>query len=547
MSPDSLISIGHWSPDRTPPRFSPAELTEAIGQFRRPVHVIRNGAQGPLGLGMAGTASLGAKSGASDGNGASSYPLLATLPALYPEWLGDRSFLEAHGVRFAYVAGAMANGIATTELVIAMARAQMLGFFGSGGLELDQVARAIDEIQAALGDSIPNWGANLIHSPNEPELEEQIVDLYLRRTVRRVSAAAYMRLTPPLVRFACTGLTETPQGTIARRNHVFAKLSRPEVARHFLSPAPRPILDSLVARGMLTETEARLASRLPLAEDITVEADSGGHTDNRPLAVLLPMIMAQRDQAVADHGYPRPIRVGAAGGLGTPAAIAAAFSLGAAYVLTGSVNQAAQEAGLAEAGKQLLTQAGIADVAMAPSPDMFELGVKVQVLKRGTLFAARANQLFDLYRSYDSIDALPAAIRTRLEQEIFKGSLDQVWHDTRAYFGKRAPAEIERAQKDPKHRMALVFRWYVGKASRWAIAGEKGRRSDYQIWCGPAMGAFNAWAKGSFLEEQINRTVVQIARNLLEGAAVITRAHQLRSYGLSLPETVFNFRPRPLR
>jgi hypothetical protein len=29
-------------------------------------------------------------------------------------------------------------------------------------------------------------------------------------------------------------------------------------------------------------------SRVPLACDITVEADSGGHTDNRPLSVLLP-------------------------------------------------------------------------------------------------------------------------------------------------------------------------------------------------------------------------------------------------------------------
>jgi trans-AT polyketide synthase/acyltransferase/oxidoreductase domain-containing protein len=547
MPPDSLITIGHWTPDGSPPRFAPADLSEAIGQFRRPVHIIRNGPRGPLGLGSAGTPSLASQSAVGGPQSDEAYPLLATLPALYPEWLGDRSFLDIHGVRFPYVAGAMANGIATADLVIAMARAEMIGFFGSGGLAPGKVADAIDEIMAALGDGSSNWGANLIHSPNEPAMEEQIVDLYLSRGVRRISAAAYMRLTPPLVRFACTGLTEAPDGTIERRNYVFAKLSRPEVARHFLAPAPRPILDGLVASGLLTESEASLASHVPLAEDITVEADSGGHTDNRPLAVLLPTIMAQRDQAVADHGYRRPIRVGAAGGLGCPAAVAAAFSLGAAYVLTGSVNQSAQEAGLAPVSKQLLAQAGIADVAMAPSPDMFELGVKVQVLKRGTLFAARANQLFDLYRSHDSIEAIPAALRQRLEQEIFKGSLDQVWRDTQAYFGQRAPAEIERAERDPKHRMALVFRWYIGRASRWAIAGDEGRRSDYQIWCGPAMGAFNAWAKGSFLEDRANRTVAQIARNLLEGAAQVTRAQQLRSYGLPVPETVFNFRPRPLR
>ena len=48
--------------------------------------------------------------------------------------------------------------------------------------------------------------------------------------------------------------------------------------------------------------------------------------------------------------------------------------------------------------------------------------------------------------------------------------------------------------------MALVFRWYLGQSSRWANAGEPTRKLDYQVWCGPAMGAFNEWAKGSFLE-----------------------------------------------
>jgi hypothetical protein len=60
------------------------------------------------------------------------------------------------------------------------------------------------------------------------------------------------------------------------------------------------------------------------------------------------------------------------------------------------------------------------------------------------------------------------------------------------------------------------------------------------------MGSFNAWVKGTFLQEPENRTVVQIALNLLEGAAAITRAQQLRSYGVAVPESSFDFRPRPL-
>ena len=449
-------------------------------------------------------------------------------------------------MRFPYVTGAMANGIATTRLVIAMAEAGMLGFFGAAGLALPRVEAAVDELARTLGHHGAPWGSNLIHSPNEPALEMGAVELYLRRGVRRVSASAFMSLTPSVVRYAARGLRVDPSGRIRRDNYVFAKISRPEVAREFLSPAPGEMLEALVAQGHLTREEASLAQRVPVAEDITVEADSGGHTDNRPLPALLPVILQLRDELALKHQYSRPVRVGAAGGLGTPGAVAAAFSLGADYVLTGSVNQAAAESGLSEEGRRMLATATIADVGMAAAADMFELGVKLQVLKRGTMFAVRANRLYELYRDYASLDAIPEAQRARAEKEIFRMPLDEVWVHTRDFWAKREPAELEQAEREPKHKMALCFRWYLGLSSRWAISGEADRRVDYQIWCGPAMGAFNAWVKGSFLEPPEARGAVQIAKNLLEGAAVVTRAQQLRSYGVPVPSAAFDFRPRPL-
>ena len=509
----------------------------AVSRVREPAHLVRDPA-GRMGVAFGGEGLSGTPTG-------DQYPWMGSLPALYPEWLGDRSFLEVHGLRFPYVAGAMANGISSPALVIAMARAGMLGIFGSAGLGLARVEQGLDEVQRALAPNQP-WGSNLIHSPNEPELEEALVDLYLRRGVRRVCASAYMALTPAVVRYAASGLTEGPSGAVLRPNRLLAKVSRPEVAQRFLSPAPAALLDALVSQGRLAPAEAALAGRLPLAEDLTVEADSGGHTDNRPLPALFPTIATLSEQVAVHHGYPRPARVGAAGGLGTPSAVAAAFSLGAAYVLTGSVNQACVESGLSADGKAMLAQAGIADVMMAPAADMFELGVKVQVLKRGTLFGVRALKLYDLYRAHDSLESIPASERTRLEAEILGRTVDQVWEETRRFFSERQPGEIERAERDPRHRMALVFRWYLGKSSRWPIEGVAERRADYQIWCGPAMGAFNAWTTGSFLADLQKREVVQIARNLLEGAAVATRAQQLRSYGVPVPPSAFAFRPRPL-
>ncbi|MBW2418427.1 MAG: PfaD family polyunsaturated fatty acid/polyketide biosynthesis protein [Deltaproteobacteria bacterium] len=541
-----METIGVWTGNGAVPAFGQTELLAVVPQLRSLAHVVQDPASGAIGVAHGGQFM---PQGAQAPSGAPGWPVLATLPPIYPEWLGDRSFCEIHGLRFPYVSGAMANGIASTRLVISMARAGFLGFFGAAGLGPATVEEALHELERELGTPDSGglaWGANLIHSPNEPAIEERVADLYIRRGVRRVSAAAYMALTPHIVRYAYTGLGVAPDGRITRRNYVFAKISRPEVARHFLEPAPAEMLDALVAAGKLTPEEGQLARQLPVAEDFTVESDSGGHTDNRPLTALLPTILSLRNEIASARGYRRPIRIGAAGGLGTPGAVAAAFALGASFVVTGSVNQACVESGLDADGKEMLAQADLADVVMAPAADMFELGVEVQVLKRGTFFAVRAKKLYELYRAHDSLDALPTAEKARLEKDILRMSVADAWRDTCKFWQERDPREVAKAEADPKHKMALVFRSYLGQSSRWSIAGVRDRRPDYQIWCGPAMGAFNAWTAGSFLAEPQNRGVVQVARNLLEGAAAVTRAQQLRSFGVPVPPAAFDFRPRPL-
>lgn len=526
-------------PDGSQPAFLGPDVQQVLMRVREPLCVVQDRERGRVGV------ALGGELWRDDAR-SSMYALLASLPPLFPEWLGDRAFGAAHRVRFPYIAGEMARGIATPQMVVTMARAEMLSFFGAAGLSISQIEAGLDVIERELGSSGLSWGSNLIHSLDGGMAEDAVVSTYLRRGIQRVSASAFMSLTPAVVRYACSGLHLDSTGRIQRTNHMFAKVSSPEVARHFMSPAPAAMVDALVASRSLTREEAMLARYVAVAEDITVEGDSGGHTDNRPLAPLFSHILQLSQDIMGEHQLARPIRVGAAGGLGTPAAVAAAFSLGAAYVLTGSINQAAIESSLSEDGKRMLAQATLSDVAMAPSADMFELGVKVQVLKRGTMFAVRARELYDLYRTFDSLEGLPAPVQDRLEREIFRAPLQQIWDETRAFFQSQDPTEMERAERDPKHRMALVCRWYLGRSSRWPITGTTERRVDYQIWCGPAMGAFNSWAEGSFLEHPWNRSVVQIARNLLEGAAVVTRAQQLRTYGVAVPAAAFHFRPRPL-
>jgi len=268
------------------------------------------------------------------------------------------------------------------------------------------------------------------------------------------------------------------------------------------------------------------------------------------LPVLLPLLTAQRDRIAAEHNYGpvlgETVRIGAAGGLGDPAAVAAAFQLGAAYVLTGTVNQACVEAGTSPMVKSMLADAGFADVGMAPAGDMFEQGAEVQVLQRGTLFARRGSRLREWHRRYESLDQLTPAETDELEQKILRRPVADVWAECEAFFAARDPEQLDRARKDPRKKMALIFRWYLGLSSRWAIAGQADRRADVQVWCGPAIGAFNAWTADTFLAAPEQRKVAVVAANLLAGASALIRARSLLQQGVDPGPEAYHYPPRPL-
>jgi PfaD family protein len=467
---------------------------------------------------------------------------LAFAPAVLPESLGDPSFRETYHTRYALYTGAMANGIASEELVIAMGRAGMMGSFGAGGLLPERIERAIEKIKAAL----PNgpFAFNLINSPNEPALEARTAELYIKHDLPVIEASAYLGLTVNLVWYRASGLSQNADGRVQIQHHIIAKVSRKEVARRFLEPAPEDLLKQLLVEGKITAQQAELARSVPMADDITVEADSGGHTDNRPLVNAFPAIQRQRDAFQEKYNYAQPVRIGAAGGISTPEAALAAFMMGAAYVTTGSINQACLEAAASEYTRKLLQQAEMTDVAMAPASDMFEMGVRVQVLKRGTMFAMRGQKLYEIYSRFNSIDDIPDAEREKLETSTFQMPLEAVWQECLKFFTARDPRQIERAEKDPHAKMALIFRWYLGLSSRWSNIGEKGREMDYQVWCGPAMGAFNDWVKGSYLEQVENRHAADANLQILTGAAYLLRLRFLERQGMQFHPSLAVYIPQ---
>jgi trans-AT polyketide synthase, acyltransferase and oxidoreductase domains len=472
------------------------------------------------------------------------YRLLGFSPAQTITALGDQHFCQDYNIDYPYMAGSMANGIASVELVESLANTGMLASFGAAGLSLAEVETAIKRLQASLENK--TYCFNLIYSPNEKGHEDAIVDLYIKYGVTLVETSAYMKLTLPVVRYRLKGIHKDSDGNVIVPNRIIAKASRVELASKWFSPPPEKIVNQLLEQGAITTEEAELARQIPMAQDLTVEADSGGHTDNRPAITLLPTMLALRDQYQSKYNYKNVLRVGAAGGIATPASALGAFAMGAAYIVTGTVNQACKESGSSDIVREMLANAQQADVTMAPAVDMFEMGVKLQVLKRGTMFAMRGNKLYDIYKKYASIEEIPEAEKATLEKTVFKMSLEEVWQKTESFFNERDPGQIEKAKTNPKHKMALIFRWYLGLSSRWANAGIEDRQVDYQIWCGPAMGAFNEWARESFLAEAANRDAVTVAMNILFGAAVLSRVNGLQKQGVVLPVELIQFVPTEL-
>lgn len=435
--------------------------------------------------------------------------------------LGPSTFRERYGVDLSCLVGGMARGIASTRMVTKLAQNNLLGFFGSGGLPLNETERAL----ATLADSCTGkcWGLNLVAS----HADDALIDLAIKYNVPVVEAAAFVDVTQALVRYRLATLPKTP----GNNNHVrtggqarlIVKLSDPAVAARFLSPAPEHMVKALLASGAITAYQASLAPHRAVADDICIEGVSGGHTGKATWLDLLPTIRSQRDDAIKQHGFVDTIHIGAAGGMGSPESVAAAFMSGAQFVVTGSINQCTPEAATSDLVKDMLSRASTNDTDFAPSSDMFEIGSKVQVLKKGLLYPARSKKLYELYNSFSSWLDIPVETRQSIEEKYFRKSFATVLQELEA----ARPTAFELSSSDrSKYQMAQVFKWYCSQASRYAQAGDETRKVDFQIWAGPSIGAANHWLNATQLSDWRKRHVDRLTQALMSDAARQVSAFQ---------------------
>ena len=423
--------------------------------------------------------------------------------------LGNKEFLNDYNVSYPCIIGGMYHAISSKEMIVRLGSHNLLGFYGTGGVAFNTVRADVEYIKENLSPGAP-YGVNFIHNYMNPEKEEELIRLLLKLNVNVIEASAFMSITPALVLYRAKGLKEN-----VSENSLIAKISRPEIAELFMSPAPERIIKKLISEEKINDRQAELLRRIPMADDICAEADSGGHTDQGVLVTLLSSIKSLKKKMMEKYAYSKEIRVGCAGGIGTPDAAAAAFMMGADFIMTGSVNQCSVEAGTSDLVKDMLQMINVQDTAYVPAGDMLETGAKMQVLKRGVFFHTRANKLADIYRMYDSIDEIKYDTKCMLEDKIFHKPLYEIYEEVKQFYTEE---QIANAEKNGKYKMALIFKWYFVKSTEYAIAGTGTKKVDFQVQCGPALGAFNQWVSGTEYEDWRNRHSDEIAVMLMESA-----------------------------
>jgi len=440
---------------------------------------------------------------------------------ILPESLGCDDYKRRHGINYAYATGGMYHGIASKELVTAMANNGFMGFFGAGGLSLEKIEEAIVFLKNQVNGT--NYGINILYNHIVSAKESAIVDLLLKHGIRNVEAASFALITSEIVRYRLSGIFREEDGTVTTINNVMAKVSRIEVARAFMSPCPENIIEQLLKQGKISVNEAAMSREIPVANEICVEAESAGHTDRRPANIVLPTIIKLRDALTLKYEYGEKICVGSAGGIGTPESAAAAYVMGADFILTGSINQCTTESGTHSFVKEMLSKMGTEDTEFTPTGDMFETDAKIQVLRKGLLFPVRAKKLHSLYNKYNSLNELSAEENDALINKIFNGkSFDEVFDEAKTYFPKEL---VEKAELDPKVRMGLIFKVYFYLSIKNAYSGNIAEKINFQIHTGPAMGAFNDYIEGTELEEYTKRSAPKIAKRLMEDAALKLNAY----------------------
>ena len=138
---------------------------------------------------------------------------------------------------------------------------------------------------------------------------------------------------------------------------------------------------------------------------------------------------------------------------------------------------------------------------------------------------------------------------SKLETQLLRATFDEAWESTRALLGRsaiRAQVDEGRSRSEAPDGAGLPL---VPRPLE-PLGDRRRGRPPHRLpdLVRPGDGRLQRLGRAAASSEKPeSRTVVQVARNLLEGAAVVTRAQQLRTFGRRRSRRRLRLPPPPAR
>lgn len=433
--------------------------------------------------------------------------------ALSAGQLGSKAFKEEYNVKLAYVAGSLYHGISSATMVAKLANARILGILGSRGLSTKELAEQIQEVKKNISPQQP-FGTNISYRHgNEQEME--LVELLLKEEVTVLETSGFTEITEALAYYKLSGIKKNGN-QISCGNRVIAKITSEEEAALFLEPVPAAIAKKLYKSKKISKLQCDNANKFPLANDLCILANSAGNTQIGNPVSLFPAIKNLQNAKASASTFNTQTRLGIAGSIGTPETAASAFTCGADFILTGSINLCTAEAELDSKIKDKLNNLTFNDTDFITSELLSDSSSKEQIVKTGSFFFSHWDRLNSIYASHNSVDELDADTISFIEKKCFHKSLSAVFEDIEQKLSK---TQSEMLNNDPKLKLKQLFIHYKALAHKAGTGNINTSIADYCLPCSPSLAAMNQWLSKSPMANWEQRNIELIAEKIMDGAA----------------------------
>lgn len=421
--------------------------------------------------------------------------------------LGSLSFKEEYQTDIAYAAGGIRDGISSVSMIKKLADSNILGFLGTKGLDIHKIKGLLESAFNMVEHE--KIGVHVACDVLKPENNNQQLKLMIDKDIRRLQISGYQKPDEWIYEYRIRNIQYSEKHKVESPYKLLVCVNNLKAAEEFLKPIKKDYIKKLIELKKLTQIEAEMADSLPVCDDICIEntgMGAGGFG-------WISSIKKLNERIGQSSSLRKEVRVGICGGIGNPQMLALAFFAGADFIMTDTINQCTVEAETSAHVKDLLQSAKENDFTFAPADDLFEFGERISVLKRGTLYPARAQKVYDIYSKYASVEEISKADTKLLTEKYFGIKLSEMYQRI-----MKTVSEEERKliSEQPKYKLGLIMKGYLQECFHQAQAGEKESEINYGIAVERDMADINRWLQGTDIEHWDRRSIDVIAKRIME-------------------------------